>query len=76
MYKPMKITSRNLEIELPKSTNRNIEKEHLTIIIKTGSRDDAEHITKELQKAVWKMNRQGNKKISYTIFKDIRRHQS
>lgn len=61
MHVPIKITSRNLE------------KEHLTIIIQADSRNDAEDITKELQKAVWKMNRRGNKKISYTIFKDIRR---
>lgn len=63
MYEPIKITSRNLE------------KEHLTIIIQADSRDGAEHITKELQKAVREMNRQENKKISYTIFKDIRRDQ-
>ena len=38
-----------------KIASRNIEKEHLTIIIQTDSRDEAEHITKELQKAVREM---------------------
>ena len=52
--------------------SKNVNKNHLSIIVKAEDDEKARTIVKELKKAVHKLNRREKIEVSFEIFKNIR----